>query len=71
MKPTRFLLAGCGTIGERHARLAAEKGVLVAVCDIDEKKAKAFSAKYDCYRYSSLNDMLIIKGVDVLMSVCR
>ncbi|MBM3440980.1 MAG: gfo/Idh/MocA family oxidoreductase, partial [Bacteroidetes bacterium] len=31
--PIRFLLVGCGAIGNRHARLAAEKGVLIAVCD--------------------------------------
>jgi predicted dehydrogenase len=42
MKKVRFILVGCGAIGERHARLAAEKGELVAVCDIDERKAKAF-----------------------------
>ncbi len=69
MKQPRFLLAGCGTIGERHARLAAEKGVLVAVCDIDEKKAKAFSAKYDCYGYTSLKDMLKNEEADALL-VC-
>jgi UDP-N-acetyl-2-amino-2-deoxyglucuronate dehydrogenase len=69
MKPTRFLLAGCGTIGERHAKLAAEKGVLVAVCDIDEKKAKAFSATFDCYGYTSLKDMLKNEEADALV-VC-
>jgi UDP-N-acetyl-2-amino-2-deoxyglucuronate dehydrogenase len=66
---TRFLLVGCGTIGERHAKLAAEKGVLVAVCDIDEKKTKSFSAKYDCYGYTSLNDMLVNEEADALL-VC-
>lgn len=69
IKQTRFLLVGCGTIGERHARLAAEKGVLVAVCDIDEKKAKAFSAKYACYGYTSLKDMLRNEEADALL-VC-
>lgn len=69
MKLTRFLLVGCGTIGERHARLAAEKGVLVAVCDIDEKKAKIFSAKFDCYGYTSLKDMLRNEEADALL-VC-
>jgi UDP-N-acetyl-2-amino-2-deoxyglucuronate dehydrogenase len=69
MKATRFLLVGCGTIGERHAKLAAEKGVLVAVCDIDEKKAKSFSSKYDCYGYTSLKDMLLNEKADALL-VC-
>lgn len=66
---TRFLLVGCGTIGERHAKLAAEKGVLVAVCDIDEKKTKTFSAIYDCYGYTSLKDMLLNEEADALI-VC-
>ena len=69
MKQPRFLLAGCGTIGERHAKLAAEKGVLVAVCDIDEKKTKTFSAKYACYGYTSLKDMLRNEEADALL-VC-
>jgi len=69
LKATRFLLIGCGTIGERHARLAAEKGELVAVCDIDEKKVKTFSAKYDCYGYTSLKDMLMNEEADALL-VC-
>ena len=69
MSLTRFLLAGCGTIGERHAKLAAEKGVLVAVCDIDEKKVKTFSAKYNCYGYTSLKEMLKNKEADALL-VC-
>lgn len=69
MKQPRFLLVGCGTIGERHAKLAAEKGELVAVCDIDEKKVKTFSAKYNCYGYTSLQDMLMNKEADALL-VC-
>lgn len=58
MKPVKFLLVGCGTIGERHAKLAAEKGVLLAVCDIDERKARRFSKAFDCYGYTSLEAML-------------
>ena len=69
MKQTRFLLVGCGTIGQRHAALAAEKGELVAVCDIDEKKVKTFSANYACYGYTSLKDMLKNEEADALL-VC-
>ena len=69
MKPIRFLLLGCGTIGQRHAALAAAKGELIAVCDIDEKKAKAYSASYACYGYTSLKDMLNNKEADALL-VC-
>lgn len=69
MKATRFLLVGCGTIGERHARLAAVKGTLVAVCDVDEKKVKDFSKQFTCYGYTSLNDMLMNEEADALL-VC-
>lgn len=69
MKKVRFILVGCGAIGERHARLAAEKGELVAVCDVDERKAKAFSKQYSCFGYTSLNDMLGQVVADALL-VC-
>lgn len=69
MKKVRFILVGCGAIGERHARLAAEKGELVAVCDVDERKVKAFSKAYDCFGYTSLNDMLQQVIADALI-VC-
>ena len=39
----KFLLVGCGNIGRRHAALAADHGLLEAVCDIDEKKTKSFT----------------------------
>ncbi len=69
MKKVRFLLVGCGSIGERHAKLAAEKGELVAVCDVDERKVKAFSKTYACFGYTSLNDMLQQVIADALI-VC-
>lgn len=65
----RFLLIGCGAIGERHARLAAERGQLVAVCDVDEKRLKTFSKTYSCYGYTSLSDMLRSERADALL-VC-
>lgn len=65
----RFLLIGCGAIGERHAQLAAERGQLVAVCDVDEKKLKAFSKLHACYGYTSLRDMLRSESADALL-VC-
>ncbi|MFN9710219.1 MAG: Gfo/Idh/MocA family protein, partial [Bacteroidota bacterium] len=54
----KFLLVGCGNIGRRHAALAADHGLLEAVCDIDEKKIKSFSAEYNCYGYTSYKEML-------------
>lgn len=69
MKTIRFLLVGCGTIGKRHAAIAAMKGELVGVCDIDEKKVKQFSKQYHCYGYTSLHDMLSAEHADALL-VC-
>lgn len=69
MSLTRFLLVGCGAIGERHAMLAAERGQLVAVCDVDEKKLKNFTQTHQCYGYTSLNDMLRNETADALL-VC-
>lgn len=67
MKKVRFILVGCGAIGERHAKLAATKGELVAVCDVDERKVKAFSKAYECFGYTSLNDMLQQVTADALI----
>lgn len=67
--PVRFLLIGCGAIGNRHAQLAAEKGVLVAVCDTDEKRLRSFSKKWSCYGYTSIREMLRSEKADVLI-VC-
>lgn len=69
MSTSRFLLIGCGAIGERHAQLAAERGQLVAVCDVDEKRLKVFTKKFSCYGYTSLRDMLRSESADALL-VC-
>ncbi|HMO34107.1 MAG TPA: Gfo/Idh/MocA family oxidoreductase [Lacibacter sp.] len=69
MNPVRFLLVGCGAIGERHAKLAAERGQLVAVCDVDEKRLKVFTRNYSCYGYTLLSDMLRSETADALL-VC-
>jgi len=70
MNPCKFILVGCGTIGERHASLAQQKGNLLAVCDIDEQKVKKFSKQFSCYGYTNLDDMLLSQtGADALI-VC-
>lgn len=66
----KFLLVGCGRIGERHAEHINNYGELVAVCDTDEEKAKNFSLKYKCKYYLSLNDMLINEKESNVVSIC-
>lgn len=63
-------MVGCGTIGERHAVLAAENGRLTAVCDIMAERARAFSRKYQCYGYTSINDMLNAHPQADVLIVC-
>lgn len=70
MKAINFLLVGCGTIGERHALLAKEKGNLLAVCDIDPIRAKNFSKKFTCYGYTSIADMLKTETDADVLIVC-
>ena len=70
MKTINFLLVGCGTIGERHAMLAHQKGTLLAVCDIDEHKAKKFSKQFACYGYTALKDMLEKETEADVLIVC-
>ncbi|MDB5196016.1 MAG: oxidoreductase [Flaviaesturariibacter sp.] len=53
-----FALIGCGRIGARHAEQIAKVGRLVAVCDIVEKKASAFSQQYGAAMYNSLDELL-------------
>lgn len=70
MKSINFLLVGCGTIGERHAVLAQEKGNLLAVCDIDSSRAKKFSKQFACYGYTSIADMLKAETAADVLIVC-
>jgi UDP-N-acetyl-2-amino-2-deoxyglucuronate dehydrogenase len=66
----RFLLIGCGTIGERHARLASSTGILEAVCDIVPERAQRFSKLFQCYGYTSLDEMLQQHATANALIVC-
>ncbi len=70
MKPINFLLVGCGTIGERHALLAQQKGNLLAVCDIESDKVKNFSKQFGCYGYTAIDDMLKEESEADVLIVC-
>jgi len=53
-------VVGLGGIGNRHATIynGHEQCNLVAVCDIDQKRADAAAAKYDTQAFYSIEDML-------------
>ena len=66
----RLLLIGCGTIGERHAKLAASLGLLEAVCDIVPERTQTFSKLFQCYGYTSLDEMLKHHSTADALIVC-
>jgi len=65
-----FALVGCGRIGQRHAEHIRNFGELVAVCDVDAKKAQQLATINSCKSYTSLDELLEKeKGIQVV-SIC-
>jgi predicted dehydrogenase len=54
----RFILIGCGKIGQKHAAIIAGYGHLVAVCDIVQEKAESLATQYKSKAYISITEML-------------
>ena len=65
--PYRFALIGCGQIGRRHARLAAEFGHLVAVCDTDPVKLQEFCNLTGAPGYLTPGELLAAARPDILV----
>jgi len=57
--PVRVGVIGIGYLGQHHARIYSEieDAELVAIADINEKRADAFAVKYGCEAYSDYGDM--------------
>jgi UDP-N-acetyl-2-amino-2-deoxyglucuronate dehydrogenase len=53
-----FSIIGCGAIAQRHALHIAKRGTLLAVCDIDESKAKKLAEEYGARAFSDAATML-------------
>jgi UDP-N-acetyl-2-amino-2-deoxyglucuronate dehydrogenase len=65
-----FAVIGCGYIGKRHVEHISKLGNLVAVCDIDEKKAVQLSDSYSCKHYFDI-DKLLEESEDIdVVSIC-
>lgn len=66
----KFAIVGCGRISHRHASLLAENQIagatLVAVCDIDNTKAEALGAKYNCPAYTDMHEMMKNEDIDAV-----
>ncbi|MFN3655337.1 MAG: Gfo/Idh/MocA family protein, partial [Candidatus Nitrosotenuis sp.] len=60
---------GVGGWGKNHARVLSQLGVLGAVCDVDQNKAKEISQKYGVSHYQSIDAMLKDKELDAVF-VC-
>ena len=54
----KFAIIGCGRIAHRHAEHINNFGILLAVCDIDESKAKKLAEEYGAVPYSNIDDLL-------------
>lgn len=66
----RFIVVGCGNIGERHIHLASLHGKILAVCDVDKKRLSVISNKYSCTPYTSLTNMLTAHADADVLVVC-
>ena len=67
----KFGLIGCGRIANRHAEHIESKAQLVAVCDIDEEKAKIMGEKYAARHYTSVVEMLKCEKSELdVIAVC-
>jgi UDP-N-acetyl-2-amino-2-deoxyglucuronate dehydrogenase len=64
-----FSLVGCGRIAERHAELLAghvEGAKLVAVCDVQEDRARALGEKYGAPWFTDMHEMMRTVECDVV-----
>jgi UDP-N-acetyl-2-amino-2-deoxyglucuronate dehydrogenase len=64
-----YALVGCGRIAKRHAELLSgeiQGARLVAVCDVNFEKARAFGDKFDVDCYSDMTEMMVHANPDVV-----
>ena len=64
----KFAVVGCGHIGKRHIAVldAEDKAELLAICDIDEEKAKEQAELYGLKYYTDYEDMLKSESFDMI-----
>lgn len=65
-----FGLVGCGRIAKRHSELLGHNQIdnasLVAVCDIDEEKAKKIGKQFNVPYYIDMDEMMQKESIDVV-----
>lgn len=66
-----FALVGCGRIAKRHSELLGlnqiEGARLVAVCDIDEAKAKSIADRFSVPHYTDMHQMMLGQNIDAVV----
>lgn len=66
----KFGLVGCGRIAKRHSELLGHNQIdnasLVAVCDIDEEKAKKIGKQFNVPYYTDMDEMMQKESIDVV-----
>jgi predicted dehydrogenase len=67
----RFALVGCGRIAKRHSELLGYRQIggaeLVAVCDLNEEKARRTAAPFGVPHYTDMHEMCRRESIDVLV----
>lgn len=66
MKKLNVGIVGCGVISSVHIPLILKRHNLVAVCDIDEKKAENIAIENNCSYYKNYSEMLEKEELDVV-----
>ena len=66
----KFALVGCGRIAKRHSELLRFEKIkgasLVAVCDINEEKAKKIGEEFNLPYYTDMDEMMQNQSIDVV-----
>ncbi len=70
MKILKFAIIGCGRIAERHAEHINNQGIISAVCDTNNEKAKDFGDKFNANVYNSIDDLLIKESEVDVVTIC-
>lgn len=70
MELIKYALIGCGRIAARHALHISNYGKLVAVCDVDESKAKTLASEYNVPYYTDIDALLKAEKEADVIAIC-
>ena len=60
-----FAIIGCGRIAQKHAAIAAKRGVVRAVCDTDLQKARDLANPYEAAVYTEAATLFQNEKIDI------